>query len=110
MDIPLENLHDSELLDTWLDDAIMFVPVTDWGLSLFEPARHKLLRALTAEPKRVDDLVQELDRSAPSIAAELAELEELGVVFSRTVILEGGRRSRFFRAWAGRFEVAATLH
>lgn len=110
MDIPLENLHDSELLDPCLDDAIMRVPVNDWGLSLFEPARHKLLRALTAEPKRVADLVQELDRSAASLAAELVELEELGVVFSRTVILERGERTRFFRAHAGRFEVAATLH
>lgn len=110
MEIPIENLHDSELLDTGLDDAIMFVPVNDWGLSLFEPARHKLLYALTAEPKRVADLVQELDRAAPGIEAELAELEELGVVFSRMVILGAGRRERFFRAYAGRFEVAATLH
>lgn len=110
MDIPIENLHDSELLDSCLDDAIMFVPVNDWGMSLFEPARHKLLYALTAEPKRVADLVQELDRSAPSIEVELAELEELGVVFSRVVNLGRGERTRYFRAYAGRFEVAATLH
>lgn len=110
MDIPIENLHDSELLDTWLDDAIMFVPVDTWGLSLFEPARHKLLQALTAEPKCVADLVQELDRGAPAIEVELAGLEELGVVFSRMVNLGRGERVRYFRAYAGRFEVAATLH
>ncbi|MCC2637841.1 MAG: hypothetical protein K0Q68_1560 [Moraxellaceae bacterium] len=110
MDILIENLHDSELLEPWLDDAILFIPVNAWGLSLFEPARHKLLHALTAEPKRIADLVQELDRSAPAIAADLAELEEQGVVFSRVVNLGCGERTRYFRACAGRLEVAATLH
>lgn len=110
MDILIENLHDSELLDTGIDDAILFIPVNDWGLSLFEPARHKLLRALTAEPKRLADLVQELDRAGPAIAADLSDLEEQGVVFSRVVNLGGGERTRYFRACAGRLEVAATLH
>lgn len=110
MDIPIEHLHDSELLDTCIDDAILFVPVNDWGLSLFEPGRHKLLRALMPEPKRVDDLVQELDRGAPWILAELEALEAEGVVFSRWVNLGGGERVRYYRAAAGRLEVNATLH
>lgn len=108
--IELEDLFDSELLDTSIDESVLCVPDTDWGLRLLEPARHKLLCALMVEPKRVADLVQELDRSAASIAAELAELEELGVVFSRLVNLGGGERTPFFRAWAGRLELAATVH
>lgn len=110
MDILIEDFHDSELLDSYIDDAILFVPVNDWGLSLLEPARHKLLRALMPEAKRIADLVQELDRSGAAIAADLAELEAQGVVFSRVVNLGGGERTRYFRACAGRLEVAATLH
>lgn len=108
--IEIEDLFDSELLDASLDDSVLVVPDTDWGLSLFEPARYKLLRALMPEPKRVADLVQELDRSAAAIAAELAALEEIGVVFSRTVHLGGGERVRYYRAWGGHLELAVTLH
>lgn len=110
MDIRIEDLHDSELLDSGIDDAILLIPVNEWGLRLLEPARHKLLRALMPEAKRIADLVQELDRAGPAIAAELAELEAQGVVFSRVVDLGCGERTRFFRACAGHLEVAATLH
>ncbi|MES2919306.1 MAG: hypothetical protein V4729_11915 [Pseudomonadota bacterium] len=110
MDILIEDFHASELLDSCIDDAILFIPVNDWGLSLLEPARLKLLRALLPEAKRVADLVQELDRAGPAIEADLAELEAQGVVFSRVVNLGGGERTRFFRACAGQLEVAATLH
>lgn len=110
MDILIEDLHASELLDHGIDDSILFVPVNDWGLRLLEPARHKLLRALMPEAKRVADLVQELDRAGPAIEADLAELEAQGLVFSRMVNLGGGERTRYFRACAGQLEVMATLH